>query len=96
MTRLKRSHNTEEGMNRGIKEKELPEKFASLEYHVRLVAEKNPTGFDQPLLHTMYVDKRLAGLQAGQTLSRPNRIHPLKENTFVLDFVNDRAEIREG
>ena len=61
-----------------------------------LVAEKYQTGFDQPLLHTMFVDKRLAGIQAVQTLSRLNRIHPLKEDTFVLDFVNDREEIREA
>ena len=87
---------TEPGMNQGISEKELPEKFASQEYHVLLVAEKYQTGFDQPLLHTMFVDKRLAGIQAVQTLSRLNRIHPLKEDTFVLDFVNDREEIREA
>lgn len=87
---------TEEGMNDGIKEKELPEKFASTEYHVLLVAEKYQTGFDQPLLHTMYVDKRLAGIQAVQTLSRLNRTHPLKEDVFVLDFVNDREEIKEA
>jgi type I restriction enzyme R subunit len=87
---------TEEGMNNGIREKELPEKFATTEYQVLLVAEKYQTGFDQPLLHTMYVDKRLAGIQAVQTLSRLNRIHPLKEDTFVLDFVNDRKEIQEA
>jgi len=87
---------TEEGMNLGVSEKELPEKFATQEYQVLLVAEKYQTGFDQPLLHTMYVDKRLAGIQAVQTLSRINRIHPLKEDTFVLDFVNDRNEIREA
>lgn len=87
---------TEEGMNHGIRQKELPEKFATQEYQVLLVAEKYQTGFDQPLLHTMYVDKRLAGIQAVQTLSRLNRIHPLKEDTFVLDFVNDREEIREA
>jgi type I restriction enzyme R subunit len=85
---------TEEGMNKGVKEKELPEVFATPEYHVLLVAEKYQTGFDQPLLHTMYVDKRLAGIQAVQTLSRLNRIHPLKEDTFILDFVNDREEIK--
>jgi type I restriction enzyme, R subunit len=85
---------TEEGMNRGIREKELPEKFATQEYQVLLVAEKYQTGFDQPLLHTMYVDKRLAGIQAVQTLSRLNRIHPLKEDTFVLDFVNDREAFK--
>jgi type I restriction enzyme R subunit len=87
---------TEVGMNRGISEKELPEKFTTQEYQVLLVAEKYQTGFDQPLLHTMFVDKRLAGIQAVQTLSRLNRIHPLKEDTFVLDFVNDRDEIREA
>ena len=87
---------TEPGMNHGISEKELPEKFAMQEYQVLLVAEKYQTGFDQPLLHTMFVDKRLAGIQAVQTLSRLNRIHPLKEDTFVLDFVNDREEIREA
>ena len=87
---------TEPGMNDGISEKELPEKFATQEYQVLLVAEKYQTGFDQPLLHTMFVDKRLAGIQAVQTLSRLNRIHPLKEDTFVLDFVNDRDEIREA
>ena len=87
---------TEEGMNQGIREKQLPEKFATQEYQVLLVAEKYQTGFDQPLLHTMYVNKRLAGIQAVQTLSRLNRTHPLKEETFVLDFVNDREEIREA
>jgi type I restriction enzyme R subunit len=87
---------TEEGMNAGIREKELPERFATSEFQVLLVADKYQTGFDQPLLHTMYVDKRLAGIQAVQTLSRLNRMHPLKEDTFVLDFVNDRREIREA
>ena len=85
---------TEVKMNNGLKEKDLPLTFGTPEYHVLLVAEKYQTGFDQPLLHTMYVDKRLAGIQAVQTLSRLNRIHPLKEDTFVLDFVNDREEIR--
>ena len=87
---------TEEQMNDGVREKELPERFAAPDHHVLLVAEKYQTGFDQPLLHTMYVDKRLAGIQAVQTLSRLNRVHPLKEDTFVLDFVNDREEIREA
>ena len=84
---------TEVGMNSGIKERELPEKFASDDYRVLLVAEKYQTGFDEPLLHTMYVDKRLAGVQAVQTLSRLNRTTSGKEDTFVLDFVNDRDEI---
>ena len=87
---------TEEAMNNGIREKDLPERFATAEYHVLLVAEKYQTGFDQPLLHTMYVDRRLAGIQAVQTLSRLNRIHPLKEDTFILDFVNERQEIQSA
>ncbi len=84
---------TEVGMNQGIREKELPERFGTDEYQVLLVAEKYQTGFDQPLLHTMYVDKRLAGIQAVQTLSRLNRTHPGKEETFILDFVNEPEEI---
>jgi type I restriction enzyme R subunit len=84
---------TEVGMNDGIKEKELPGKFAGDDYQVLLVAEKYQTGFDQPLLHTMYVDKRLSGVQAVQTLSRLNRIAPGKDGTFVLDFVNEPEEI---
>lgn len=87
---------TEVGMNKGIKEKELPEKFGTGEYQVLIVAEKYQTGFNQPLLHTMYVNKRLSGIQAVQTLSRLNRIHPEKEDTFVLDFVNDTQEILES
>ncbi len=87
---------TEVGMNEGIKEKELPEKFDSDNYQVLLVAEKYQTGFDQPLLHTMYVDKRLSGIQAVQTLSRLNRTTAGKEDTFVLDFVNDTSEIFES
>lgn len=84
---------TEVGMNGGIKESELPEKFNTEEYQVLLVAEKYQTGFDQPLLHSMYVDKRLSGIQAVQTLSRLNRTTRGKENTFVLDFVNEPEEI---
>jgi len=74
-------------------EKELPEKFASNEYQVLLVADKYQYGFDQPLLHTMYVDKKLSGVKAVQTLSRLNRTCPGKEDTFVLDFANDRQTI---
>jgi len=87
---------TEVGMNRGIRETELPERFRTGEYQVLLVAEKYQTGFDQPLLHTMYVDKKLSGVQAVQTLSRLNRVHPGKEDTFVLDFVNEPEEILEA
>ncbi len=84
---------TEVGMNSGIKERELPEKFESPEYQLLLVAEKYQTGFDQPLLHTMYVDKKLTGLQAVQTLSRLNRSCAGKEDTFILDFKNTPEEI---
>ena len=83
-------------MNGGIKESELPEKFDSDEYQVLLVAEKYQTGFDQPLLHTMYVDKKLSGIQAVQTLSRLNRTCAGKEDTFVLDFRNKQDEIFES
>ena len=84
---------TEVAMNGGIRETELPDKFAGEDYQVLLVAEKYQTGFDQPLLHTMYVDKRLAGVQAVQTLSRLNRTAAGKEDTFVLDFVNEPDDI---
>ena len=87
---------TEVGMNGGIREKELPVKFNTDEYRVLLVAEKYQTGFDQPLLHTMYVDKRLSGIQAVQTLSRLNRTAAGKEDTFVLDFVNSADDIQEA
>jgi type I restriction enzyme R subunit len=86
---------TEAGMN-GFGERELPGRFDGPEYHFLIVAEKYQTGFDQPLLHTMYVDKKLDGLQAVQTLSRLNRTCPGKEDTFVLDFVNEAEEIREA
>lgn len=87
---------TEVSMNNGIKESELPEKFNTEEYQVLLVAEKYQTGFDQPLLHSMYVDKRLGGIQAVQTLSRLNRTTRGKENTFVLDFVNEPKDIYDA
>jgi type I restriction enzyme R subunit len=87
---------TEVGMNKGIKESELPEKFATEEFQILIVAEKYQTGFDQPFLHTMYVDKRLDGVQAVQTLSRLNRTTPGKTDTFVLDFVNEREDIHKA
>jgi type I restriction enzyme R subunit len=86
---------TEVDLN-GFKERELPKKFASEEYQLLLVAEKYQTGFDQPLLHTMYVDKKLSGVKCVQTLSRLNRMYPGKEDTFILDFVNDTEEILES
>ena len=87
---------TEVGMNGGVKEKELPDRFATDDYQMLVAAEKFQTGFDQPLLQTMYVDKRLSGIQAVQTLSRLNRTHPGKESVFVLDFVNETQEILDS
>ena len=90
---------TEPGMNadcmsgKPISEKQLPERFASPDYQVLLVANKYQTGFDQPLLCAMYVDKRLDGVQAVQTLSRLNRKIPGKESPFVLDFINEADDI---
>ena len=86
---------TEEQLNE-IPETELPEKFATGEYQLLLVAEKYQTGFDQPLLHTMYVDKKLHGVKAVQTLSRINRMHPGKTDTFVLDFINTAEDIQKS
>lgn len=86
---------TESGMNE-FSENELPDKFSSDEYQVLIVAEKYQTGFDEPLLHTMYVDKPLSGIKAVQTLSRLNRTCRGKEDTFVLDFVNDPEVIQES
>lgn len=80
----------------GYGERELPEIFDTDEYKILIVADKYQTGFDQPLLHTMYVDKKLSGVKAVQTLSRLNRTCPGKEDTFVLDFVNDRQTILDS
>ena len=80
----------------GYGERELPEIFDTDEYKILIVADKYQTGFDQPLLHTMYVDKKLSGVKAVQTLSRLNRTTPGKEDTFVLDFVNDRQTILDA
>ena len=87
---------TEVAMNEGLAESELPEAFEREDYRVLLVAEKYQTGFDQQLLQTMYVVKRLAGVQAVQTLSRLNRIAPGKSRTFVLDFANDEDDIYQA
>lgn len=80
----------------GFSEKELPRKFASDEFQLLLVADKYQTGFDQPLLHTMYVDKKLSGVKAVQTLSRLNRMCAGKEDTFVLDFANETQDILDS
>ena len=81
---------------KSISEAALPSRFDSPDYQILLVAEKYQTGFDQPLLQAMYVDKRLDGVQAVQTLSRLNRVAPGKEAPFVLDFVNDPDDIRDA
>ena len=80
----------------GFGEKELPKRFNTGEYNILLVADKYQTGYDQPLLQTMYVDKKLSGIKAVQTLSRLNRTCPGKEDTFVLDFVNEEDAIVEA
>jgi type I restriction enzyme R subunit len=80
-------------LNPNLKGRDIREAFKGDEYQILLVANKFQTGFDQPLLCGMYVDKRLAGIQAVQTLSRLNRAHSGKDTTYVLDFVNDPEEV---
>jgi len=84
---------TSKVLNANLNGRDIREAFASEEYQILLVANKFQTGFDQPLLCGMYVDKRLAGIQAVQTLSRLNRAHPGKDTTYILDFVNDPDEV---
>ena len=84
---------TESNMN-GFTETQTAKTFERLEYRFLVVANKFQTGFDQPLLHTMYVDKKLGGVNAVQTLSRLNRTHPEKKGTMVLDFENEADEIK--
>jgi len=84
---------TESGMN-GFSDTQTAKTFERHEYRFLVVANKFQTGFDQPLLHTMYVDKKLGGVNAVQTLSRLNRTHPEKKGTMVLDFANDAEEIK--
>jgi type I restriction enzyme, R subunit len=80
-------------LNPNLKGRDIREAFKSEEYQILLVANKFQTGFDQPLLCGMYVDKRLAGIQAVQTLSRLNRAYAGKDTTYVVDFVNDPEEV---
>ncbi|MCX5718484.1 MAG: type I restriction endonuclease subunit R, partial [Nitrospirae bacterium] len=79
---------TESGLN-GFSSSDIPDRFITEPYRFLVVADKFQTGYDEPLLHTMYVDKQLSGIKAVQTLSRLNRAHPLKTDTFVLDFINN-------
>ncbi len=83
-------------LNPNLKGRDMRKAFGTDEYQILLVANKFQTGFDQPFLCGMYVDKRLAGIQAVQTLSRLNRAHPGKDTTYVLDFVNDPKEVLEA
>lgn len=80
-------------LNPNLKGRDIREAFKGEEYQILLVANKFQTGFDQPLLCGMYVDKRLDGIQAVQTLSRLNRAHPSKDTTYVLDFVNHTEDV---
>lgn len=84
---------TSKDLNPGLKGRDIRDAFNEPEHHLLLVANKFQTGFDQPLLCGMYVDKMLGGIQAVQTLSRLNRAHPGKDTTYILDFVNDSADI---
>lgn len=80
---------------KSISEKQLPESFKN-DFNTLIVAEKYQTGFDEPLLHTMFIDKKLSGIKAVQTLSRVNRTCTGKNDTFILDFVNTAEEIQES
>ena len=84
---------TEASLN-GFPSSKIEDYIEADPYRFLIVAEKFQTGYDQPLLHTMYVDKVLSGIKAVQTLSRLNRAHPLKYDTFVLDFMNDADTIQ--
>ncbi|MGY4515211.1 DEAD/DEAH box helicase family protein [Lysobacter sp. HA18] len=87
---------TSKALNPTLNGRDIREALARPEFHLLLVANKFQTGFDQPLLCGMYVDKRLAGIQAVQTLSRLNRAHPGKDTTYILDFQNDPAEVLQA
>lgn len=86
---------TEASLN-GFPSNKIEERIEQDPYRFLIVADKFQTGYDEPLLHTMYVDKTLSGIKAVQTLSRLNRAHPQKHDTFVLDFINDADTIRES
>lgn len=88
---------TEANMNDGgVVDDGIREKFKEDDYKILVVAEKFQTGFDQPLLHTMYVDRMLGGIQCIQTLSRLNRCYPGKEDTMVIDFRNDHEKVQKA
>ena len=88
---------TEDGMNElGVAKVSIADSFKSPEYRILIVSNKFQTGFDEPLLQTMYVDKRLDGLQCVQSLSRLNRVAGGKTDTLVLDFVNEPDQVQEA
>lgn len=88
---------TEESINGfGIKDNAIAEAFNTPEYRILIVANKFQTGFDQPLLHTMFVDRTLGGVQCIQTLSRLNRCHPAKQDTLVIDFRNTFEDVQRA
>ena len=80
----------------GFPSSEIETRIENDPYRILVVADKFQTGYDQPLLHTMYVDKQLSDVKAVQTLSRLNRSHPQKKDTFVLDFANETETIQEA
>lgn len=84
-----------ENQMNGFRDTEIPSRFRD-DYNYLIVAEKYQTGFDEPLLHTMFVDKKLRGVKAVQTLSRLNRKAPEKKDTLVIDFVNSTEDIYEA
>lgn len=86
---------TEKDVNKNLDTK-VEDRFEEDDARIIIVADKFQTGFDQPLLHTMYVDKKLGGVRAVQTLSRLNRTHPDKEDTMVVDFKNDPEDIQDA
>ena len=85
-----------EALLNGFPESSTAERFQEDPYRILICADKFQTGYDEPLLHTMYVDKHLSGIRAVQTLSRLNRFHPKKSDTFVLDFMNTTEVIQES
>lgn len=85
-----------EAIINGFPSSEIEKKIEKDPYRILIVANKFQTGYDQPLLHTMYVDKQLSDVKAVQTLSRLNRCHPKKKDTFILDFANDPEDIQRA
>ena len=85
-----------EALLNGFPESSTADRFQEDPYRILICADKFQTGYDEPLLHTMYVDKHLSGIRAVQTLSRLNRFHPKKSDTFVLDFMNTTEVIQES